>query len=110
MSGNAPRHPPLFGPAIARTCTRSLGDHDCGKDAYRHVIWDEEMENGFVCREHLDELGRLWSFFAVHEVGADCAMPGAMFFLEENVCQCEGGLEPALELVAVSPMDDRVLA
>jgi hypothetical protein len=105
---NTLRHPPLFGPAIARTCTRWLGDHDCGKDAVFHVIWDEEMENGFTCSDHLDELGTVWAFVAAHKVGSDCAMPGALFFPDENVCRCEGELEPAEEtndlmLVGVGP-------
>ena len=94
-----PRKPPLFGPAIARTCTRWLKDHDCGKPAVRHVIWDERWENGFVCEEHLAELGTVWVFLAAHPVGPDCSMPGAMFFSEENVCRCEGDLEPAAEVV-----------
>lgn len=92
---DGPRQPPLLGPAIARSCTRWLGDHDCGKPAVRHVIWDEECENGFVCEEHRAELGSVWTFLAAHEVGPDCAMPGAMFFFDENVCRCEGDLEPA---------------
>jgi hypothetical protein len=94
-----PRKPPFFDGAIARTCTRRLGNHDCGKEPVRHVIWDEECENGFVCQTHLAELGTVWAFLAAHEVGPDCAMPGSMFFFEENVCRCEGDLEPAAEIV-----------
>src|SRR5438132_12402968 len=89
-----PRKPPFLGYAIARVCTRWLGDHNCGKDAVRHVIWDEAMENGFVCDEHLRELGTAWTYIAAHEVGPDCAMPGSMFFFEENVCRCEGEIAP----------------
>jgi hypothetical protein len=96
---DGPRMPPLLGPAIARSCTRWLKDHDCGKPAVRHVIWDESCENGFVCDEHLGELGRVWAFLAAHEVGPDCAMPGSMFFFAENLCRCEGDLEPAAEFV-----------
>jgi hypothetical protein len=91
------RKPPLFDGAIARTCTRRLGDRDCGKDAVRHVIWDEEMENGFTCAEHVSELGTVWAFFAAHDVGPDCAMPGALFFIDENVCRCPDELIAAAE-------------
>jgi hypothetical protein len=98
-----PRKPPILDYAIARNCTRWLGDHPCGQPAVRHVIWDEEMENGFVCDEHLPELGVVWTFFAAHEVGPDCAMPGSLFFIEENACRCPDELEPAaaVELEAV---------
>ncbi len=97
---SAPRHPPILDYAIARNCTRWLGDHNCGASAVRHVIWDEEMENGFVCEEHLSEIGVLWTCFAMHDVGPDCAMPGSQFFFEENVCRCPDQLEPADEVEA----------
>lgn len=84
-AANEPRRPPLLGGAIARNCTRWLGDHNCGKPAVRHVLWDATMENGFVCQEHLAEIGTVWSYYAIHEVGADCAMPGSLFFEELNV-------------------------
>jgi hypothetical protein len=90
-AANGPVLPPFFGPAIARSCTRWL----CGKDAARHVIWDETMENGFVCAEHLREVGTAWSYYALHEVGPDCAMPGSEFFIEENVCRCADELAAA---------------
>lgn len=100
----SPVHPPIIGPAIARNCTRWLGDHNCGKPAVRHVIWDAEMENGFVCEEHLAELGVVWSFCWAHEVGPDCAMPGSRFFVDENVCRCPDELvaapDPEREAVA----------
>jgi hypothetical protein len=95
----APQPPPILGPAIARNCTRWLGDHPCSKPAVRHVIWDETMENGFVCQEHLGELGTRWTFLAAHEVGPDCAMPGALFFEEENACRCPDELLSAPEEV-----------
>lgn len=87
------RRPPLFDGAIARTCTRRLGDHDCGKPPARHVIWDETMENGFCCEEHVAELGTVWTFLAAHPVGPDCAMPGSKFFPDENVCRCDDELK-----------------
>jgi len=83
---------------VARTCTRWLGDHDCGKSAVRHVIWDETMENSFVCEEHLREVGTVWRFLAMHEVGPDCALPGSEFWIEENVCRCPDELVPAPEI------------
>jgi hypothetical protein len=95
-----PRRPPIIRDhfPIARTCTRWLNDHDCGKEAVGHVIWDSTMENGFVCAEHLKELGAIWEYLAVHLVGPDCGMPGSFFFEEENVCRCPNELLPAEEL------------
>lgn len=95
-----PRRPPLLDGAIARDCGRWLVDHHCGKPAVRHVIWDETLENGFVCEEHLSELDTLWTFFAAHEVGPDCGMPGSLFFVDENVCRCPDELAPGLNATA----------
>lgn len=94
-----PRTPPFFGFPANRGCSRWLGDHDCGKDAVRHVIWTETMENGFVCLDHVRELGTLWAFIAAHEVGPDCGMPGSVFYIDENVCRCDDlpTTAPALE-------------
>lgn len=99
-----PLHPPLLGPAIARTCTRWLAGRACGEPAVRHVIWDDEMENGFVCDHHLAELGAVWSFCWAHEVGPDCAMPGSLFVIEENVCRCPD------ELVAAPTAEHQAVA
>lgn len=90
-----PQHPPLLGPAIARTCTRWLDGRPCGDPAVRHVIWDAEMENGFVCEEHQAELGAVWSYCWRHPVGADCGMPGSLFIIAENVCRCPDELVAA---------------
>jgi hypothetical protein len=85
--------PPLLGESRSgRACTRWLGDRDCGKPPVAHVIWDEEMENGLVCVEHLAEVGRVWSFWRIHPIGPDCIMPGSEYFVEENVCRCPGDL------------------
>lgn len=105
MSG--PLKPPPLLPLevsrpLTRDCTRWLGDRNCGKPAVRHVIWDAEMENSFVCDEHLAEVGKVWAFYARHEVGPDCAMPGSEFFEEENVCRCPDELVAAPELLAVA--------
>ncbi len=87
-----PVKPPLFDEAPARVCSRWLGDRNCGEPAVMHVIWDDAMENGCVCAEHVPELGSRWSFLAVHHLGPDCGMPGSEFFIEENVCRCPGSL------------------
>jgi hypothetical protein len=68
---------------------------NCGESAVRHVIWDESMENGFVCAGHLPEIGTVWSYFAIHEVGPDCAMPGSLYVQEENTCRCPDELVAA---------------
>lgn len=97
---NAARTPPIIADhfPVARNCTRWLGDHDCGKEAVKHVIWDATMENGFVCVEHLRELGSRWAYLAAHPVGPDCAMPGSLFFEDKNVCRCPDELVAAPEI------------
>ena len=87
MAG-APTSPPLFGLAPAGACSRWLGDRNCGETPVMHVVWDDTMENGFVCAEHVKELGARWSFLQAHEVGPDCGMPESRWFFEENVCRC----------------------
>lgn len=91
-----PIRPPLFGepPAeTARRCSRWLGDRDCARPAVMHVLWDAEtMDNGFVCSDHVRELGSVWAFVQTHALQADCAMPGALWHFDENVCRCEDSL------------------
>lgn len=98
-AARGPVQPPLYEVSHGgRRCTRWLGEHDCGKPSVRHVIWDETMENGFVCAEHLSEVGPVWKFFSMHEVGPDCAMPGSFFVEEENTCRCADELVAAPEI------------
>ena len=62
----------------------------CGLPAVAHVFWTEEnLENGYACAEHRDEIGLRWSYWRMHGLGADCGMPGALFYPDENVCRCE---------------------
>ncbi len=73
----------------------------CGKPAVAHIFWTEEnLENGYACAEHRDEAVACWSMWRMHKLGADCGMPGALFYPDENVCQvpCDGDMvAPELE-------------
>jgi hypothetical protein len=80
--------PPLFDEAPMRECSRWLGDgRHCGAEPFLHVIWTDDLENGLVCTGHAAELDSLWSFFAVHEVGDACGVPGSVFDETANVCR-----------------------
>lgn len=85
--------PPLFGEAVPRQCTRWIGGANCGKEPIVHVDWGEAA--GFVCEEHARELGTVWTFNQKHPVGRDCGMPGAYWYVEENVCRCDDELTAA---------------
>jgi hypothetical protein len=89
---------------LERTCGRwtagTFGGEDeehCGKPARFHVIWSAEtMENSYTCLNHAREATERWRSDFYHEVGPCCGMPGARFFLDENVCRYEDGL-PIIE-------------
>jgi hypothetical protein len=94
-----PRTPPLFGDATPRLCTRWLSDRNCGAPAVRHVAWTQDAEGidaGFVCEEHLRELGVLWSYIGIHDVAPDCGMPGARWY--DDACRCPDDLVDARPL------------
>ncbi len=80
-----------------RQCMRQVGDQSegtriCGEKPAIHIMWEDAsdgMEPGWACAEHASEAVTRWKPLAVHPVGADCGMPGSMFFLAENVCRVE---------------------
>ena len=75
---------------LGRRCTRWLRDFGCDMPAQWHVIWDKEtLQNGFVCEDHLVEVGSVFSFYVVHPVGPYCGMPGGRFFDDGNVCRSD---------------------
>ena len=77
-----------------RTCTRLLGtnsdlsEHLCDKPAVEHVDWGPAA--GFVCAEHLAEIGHRWHPKAQHPLGPYCGMPGALWFdFKDGTSKCE---------------------
>lgn len=88
--------PPFLGPATPRRCTRWMGPGMvCDLPPVLHVAWTEDadgIEGGFVCQEHVAELGIKWKFLAQHPVGACCGMPGAMWIEQEQLCRYVDGL------------------
>ncbi len=100
-----PNPPPLGDHDVAaqgRVCCRDLDWPNaklCGKEPFLHVLWDDEMENGFVCTDHVAELDRKnWIPVDQHEVGPDCGMPGAFWSFDEKRCYVpDQGDEAAVE-------------
>lgn len=97
--------PPFFDRVVPeRACTRgvnAVGD-PCGAEAFLHVAWRdaaEGIESGYVCTAHAPELAH-WPPLVydgvpqIHEPGPDCGIPGACWFLEENVCRVPDESEP----------------
>ncbi len=66
-------------------CTRVVGGPIekptslCLKDAVMHVFWDPDLENGFTCTEHSNEIQE-WSPYAVHTSDVPpCGLTGSNF-------------------------------
>lgn len=87
-----------------RRCTRLIGYHAdgleslCDKPAVLHVDWGEHA--GFVCHEHLGEIGTRWKTHDQHGLGPYCGMPGAMWFTYtdgSSNCAYEGDVPTAPE-------------
>jgi len=52
----------------------------CLRDAVLHVFWDAELENGFVCADHLDDLER-WVPYSAHTSEVPpCGVTGSTFY------------------------------
>lgn len=97
--------PPLGGEQIERICARELGTNAdgseiiCGSEPVAHVFWDEErLDNAFACEEHWREIQDVFSCWRAHGIGADCGMPGALFFPDENVCRYDEAGLPVAEV------------
>jgi hypothetical protein len=100
-------HPPFYdehGPAPAGVCSRWMGDSPCGSAAAYHVIWDYDMINGAVCREHAAEARERWVFIGLHPYTAACGSAGAAVWLpDEDRCMLPGdSAQSAAAAVTVS--------
>lgn len=59
----------------------------CGEPAAHHVVWGlGDAGASGVCLRHRDEV-RAFAYYALHDIGADCEMPGALYFPDENCCR-----------------------
>lgn len=89
---------PHFGPELQandRLCSYSpdLSPSTCRAPAAHHVVMiDEEgdLMHGWACERHLAVAVRV-PHEAHHEVGADCGMPGSLFYNPPNCCRCPDG-------------------
>jgi len=99
---------PIIGVRIQpeRRCSRAVDPKDvdvvCGKVAVIHILWNEEpdgWEQGFACAAHAAETAK-WNPAYTHPVGADCGMPGSLFYAAENVCRTPPDGFPVIEAVA----------
>jgi hypothetical protein len=83
----------MYGPILSandRLCSYSedLSFDTCRKPATHHLVflYDGEMMHGWSCGEHL-AIGLKYPRAGCHELGADCGMPGAMFFNPPDCCR-----------------------
>ena len=100
--------PELLDYAVERQCSRSVGGVPCGRPPILHVIWEgKTFEPGFVCADHLGEIGTLWTPFAQHALGPDCGMPGSVYVPDENRCRHRDlpTAEPVRAVVAGVPVE-----
>lgn len=72
-------------------CSRLTLDGHCGLPAKWHIIWNEAIDNGLACDEHMDEIRQKWTYLAVHEYEMACSIWGAKFHSLLNRCIVEDG-------------------
>ncbi len=97
-------------------CTRvTAGEIDnptgfCLQDAVLHVFWDAELENGFTCSDHLDDIER-WKPYSTHASEVPpCGLTGSSFHevrMEDGTVESwcildEGDSAQSRELVAAA--------
>lgn len=87
-------------PVGQQTCAFSPTGREedyCGKPATWHVKWDASFDVSATCDAHMEVIQKRWVYDARHPVSADCNMPGALWFVRDNVCRV-----PADETVAAA--------
>jgi hypothetical protein len=92
-----------------RKCSRTIngivgpGEVLCGKVPIAHLDWGEA--GGYVCENHFNEAVTRWQPQAYHALGANCGMPGTVWWQNEDgtsLCIYEDGLPTAEPVRAVS--------
>ena len=79
----------------------------CLQDAVLHVFWDTELENSFVCSDHLDDIER-WKPYSTHASEVPpCGLTGSMF---HDVRMEDGSVESWCSLDDESDAKSRELA
>lgn len=96
--------PPLgrFIDTSQQLCTYSPGDlpvNDCGQPATWHILWDTDWNDALACDEHMT-YAQQFAYADRHPVGADCSMPGSLWYIDENRCGYPGAETPAVEKAA----------
>ena len=78
-----PIGPETYSPGKCTRVTKGTVDAPtdfCLRDAALHVFWDAELENGFVCADHLADLER-WTFYSTHRSQVPpCGLTGSEFY------------------------------
>ena len=70
-------------------CGHSTGDTpdtDCPADATWHIMWNTDCEASLACAPHVAEARARFVFVDSHPIGSDCAMPGALWDLDNKRC------------------------
>lgn len=86
--------PPRGKEGGARSCQQivsgELGtetEERCGRPANRHVFWDKEGTNSFLCQYHYTKaVSNGYRPRTRHIVGPCCGMPNAYYFPLSNTC------------------------
>jgi hypothetical protein len=61
-----------------------------------HLVSGGTLVSSFACRDHKDD-ARRFNHRAIHPIGPDCGMPGAVYYPHPiNQCRCDGGIEEAV--------------
>ncbi len=67
--------PPFYdnlGPAPTGVCSRWMGMSPCGAAGDHHVIWGNDLSNGCLCTEHVEEVRQRWVYIGLHPYNSDC--------------------------------------
>jgi len=68
------------------TCDRMIEGIPCGAMPTHHIIWNSQMDNGFVCMRHAVEARERWAFSHMHEWNAYHCRENAEFHSNLNLC------------------------
>jgi len=98
----------------ARLCSAYLeddGEEMCRRPATHHIIWggEGELETSFACDAHVADAIAHYKTLGTHAPEAACAMPGACYVLDLNLCVPKEGLLSAIaeqkEIQAIFDLD-----
>lgn len=57
----------------------------CGAPVHKHVVWNEEGDNSFVCDVHLESV-KQYCYFSLHDPVEPCGQMGSTWVEELDTC------------------------